>query len=991
VTRPSRRPTDTSRARSAAPQGDGAFSALAHRQSALLRLSTGIAAAPGEAAICQAVVEGLRDPALGYDFVGVFLVDGPTGDRVMRAGVGWTDIPPDLRLPRGQGLSARPLADGRLHYTADVTREPGYIPGLSSGSEVDVPLVIDGEPGGVLVVESEHPNAFAPEDLEILTAAANQASIALGRARLEATQRQLLASERRRADEQAALIATLTALSAELELSALLDAVLDRAISLLGATAGELAIVDRARDELVIVATRAVDGLPPGTRVAMGEGAMGRAAQTREPLIISDYRAWSGRSARYADVAVRSLIVAPMLVGQRLVGTFSIWTDDPTRVLGESDLRLLNLFAPPAAIAIENARLFAAAEEQRQYFEELVRNSPVAIVTLDVDHNVVSCNPAFEHLYGYAAAEVAGRNLDDLITTSETRAQAVGYTRAAGEHAVAGIGQRKRRDGSLVDVEVLAVPVIVKGQRVGMMGLYHDVTELLRTRRDAEAANSAKSRFLASMSHELRTPLNAIIGYSEMLEEEVTERGDDALLPDLQKIHAAGRHLLSLINDVLDLSKIEAGKMELFPETFGVRAMLDDVLATVQPLVARNRNTLVLDCPGEPGTMHTDLTRIRQVLLNLLSNASKFTEAGAITLRVRRDGAAGETVVFAVEDTGIGMTPDQLARLFEAFTQAEASTARRFGGTGLGLTISRRFCRMMGGDIAVESAPGRGSTFTARVPTTLPAAPRAAPAPVPAGPPTPAAGTVLVIDDDATARALLTRHLVRAGYRVEEASDGPTGLARAREVHPDVITLDVLMPGQDGWTVLSTLKADGALAGIPVIMLSVLDEKTLGFALGASHYLTKPVDRARLVAAVEQCAARAAGDGVLIVEDDPATRAMLRRTLERAGWGVTEAENGRVALARLGERRPRLVLLDLMMPEMDGFEFLETVGRRADLKGLPVIVLTAKELTDEDLKRLNGGVQRIVRKSGQGGDELLAEIRNLVAARAGARRDEVTQ
>jgi CheY-like chemotaxis protein len=472
-----------------------------------------------------------------------------------------------------------------------------------------------------------------------------------------------------------------------------------------------------------------------------------------------------------------------------------------------------------------------------------------------------------------------------------------------------------------------------------------------------------------------------------MLEEEVREEGDDALLPDLQKIHAAGRHLLSLINDVLDLSKIEAGKMELFPETFAVRPMLDDVLATVQPLVTKNRNTLVLHCPDEPGTMHTDLTRVRQVLLNLLSNASKFTEAGTITLRVRRDGAAGEALAFAVEDTGIGMTPDQLERLFEAFTQAEASTTRRFGGTGLGLTISRRFCRMMGGDIAVESAPGRGSTFTAHIPAALPTATRAAPAQTPAMPTTTTAGTVLVIDDDATARTLVTRHLAKAGYRVEEASDGRAGLARARELRPDVITLDVLMPGQDGWTVLSTLKADPTLSDIPVIMLSVMDERTLGFALGASHYLTKPVDRARLVAAVEECAARAPGDGVLIVEDDPDTRDMLRRTLVRAGWTVTEAENGKVALARLGERRPRLVLLDLMMPEMDGFEFLETVGRRADLKGLPVIVLTAKELTEEDLERLNGGVQRIVRKSGQGGDELLAEIRDLVAARAGVRQE----
>jgi PAS domain S-box-containing protein len=608
----------------------------------------------------------------------------------------------------------------------------------------------------------------------------------------------------------------------------------------------------------------------------------------------------------------------------------------------------------------------------------------VAIVTLDVDHNVVSCNPAFERLYGYTGAEVAGRNLDDLITTPETRAEAEGYTRRAGEHAVTGIGRRRRKDGTMVDVEVLAVPVVVKGRRVGMMGLYHDVTELLSARLAAETANSAKSQFLASMSHELRTPLNAIIGYSEMLEEEVVERGDDGLLGDIRKIHGAGRHLLSLINDVLDLSKIEAGKMELVPETFAVRAMLDDVLTTVQPLVGRNGNTLALDCPADPGTMHTDLTRVRQVLLNLLSNASKFTERGTITLAVRRTGDAGRPAVeFQVRDTGIGMTPEQLGRLFEAFTQAEATTSRRFGGTGLGLTISRTFCRMMGGDVAVASAPGRGSTFTVR----LPAALGQTAAPTPGGSAAAASGdgrsgTVLVIDDDDAARVLIARHLVKAGFRVEEAADGRAGLARARAVHPDVITLDVLMPVMDGWAVLTALKADPALADIPVVMLTVIDEQRLGFALGAANYLTKPVDRRRLVDAVRRVAAPGEGDGVLVVEDDPGTRAALRRTLERAGWSVAEAENGRVALERLAARIPRLVLLDLMMPEMDGFDFLDAVRRRPELRTLPVIVLTAKDLTEDDRRRLNGGVDRIVKKGEPDPEWLMRELRDLVTRRA---------
>jgi hypothetical protein len=328
------------------------------------------------------------------------------------------------------------------------------------------------------------------------------------------------------------------------------------------------------------------------------------------------------------------------------------------------------------------------------------------------------------------------------------------------------------------------------------------------------------------------------------------------------------------------------------------------------------------------------------------------------------------------------MTPEQVGRLFEAFTQAEATTARRFGGTGLGLTISRQFCRMMGGDVSVTSEPGRGSIFTARLPATLATEPAADASEHNLDGSAP---TILVIDDDEAARTIVRRHLIKAGYRVDEAGDGKSGLARARAARPAVITLDVMMPGMDGWEVLATLKSDPELAEIPVIMLTILDEQRIGFTLGASDYLTKPIDRSRLLAALERCGARSTGDGVLLVEDDAETRTMMRRTLERAGWPVIEAENGRVALERLAQRAPRLVLLDLMMPEMDGFDFLDALRRRPDHRTLPVIVVTAKDLTDDDRRRLNGGVQEILQKGAYGRDELLQTIADLVGAGAGAR------
>jgi CheY-like chemotaxis protein len=373
--------------------------------------------------------------------------------------------------------------------------------------------------------------------------------------------------------------------------------------------------------------------------------------------------------------------------------------------------------------------------------------------------------------------------------------------------------------------------------------------------------------------------------------------------------------------------------------------------------------------------MHSDVTRIRQVLLNLLSNASKFTDHGLITLDVER---AGPEVMFRVRDTGIGMTSEQLGRLFEAFTQAEASTAAKYGGTGLGLAISRRFCQLMGGDVDVASEVGTGSTFTVRLPAQGPVGVAPLGDAGVTGRTGGAAGTVLVIDDDATARDLVARFLEKQGLEVIGVPDGTSGLKAARARRPDVITLDVVMPGLDGWAVLTALKSDPVTAEIPVVMLSVVDEKNLGFALGASEYLTKPIDRDRLTRVLRKYGRAGAPRRVLVVEDDALTRTALRRAMEGEGWEVVEAEHGRAALKRAAERVPDLVLLDLMMPEMNGFEFLEALRARESWRAVPVVVITAKELTDEDRRRLNGGVERVVAKGGRGLEALAAVVRGHV-------------
>jgi len=338
------------------------------------------------------------------------------------------------------------------------------------------------------------------------------------------------------------------------------------------------------------------------------------------------------------DGRVQTVMAAPLLIRDQLVGVVAVVHSSPDRRFGSADLRLLRMFATQAAIAVENARLFTAARHREQYFQALVQNNPVAIVTMNLDFNITACNPAFEELFGWTEAEVLGQNLDQLVNTPESIDEGGTYTEDVHKGLVVrGIEKRKRRDGTLVDVELAGVPVMVDGEQVGIMGLYHDITGLLKAQEDAEGANRAKSHFLANMSHELRTPLNAILGYSEMLAEEAAEDGNEGYVADLERIQSAGRHLLALINDVLDLSKIEAGKTELYLESFEVVGMVEDVTTTIRPLMEKRGNTFDIECSDSLGEMHSDLTKVRQILLNLLSNASKFTEDGVVSVAVTRE------------------------------------------------------------------------------------------------------------------------------------------------------------------------------------------------------------------------------------------------------------------------------------------------------------------------------------------------------------------
>jgi PAS domain S-box-containing protein len=644
-----------------------------------------------------------------------------------------------------------------------------------------------------------------------------------------------------------------------------------------------------------------------------------------------------------------------------------------------------------------------ALQETLTLQNAILDSANYSIVSTDATGLIRTYNAAAERWFGYSPAEVVLKSTPLLLHDDKEIARRQRELGGAGESAWEVLVARARaqnldeqewtfinKDGSRFPGLLSVTALRDEADRIsGFLLVGSDIRvrwtheqEMRRAREAAETANKTKSEFLANMSHELRTPLTSVIGFTNILLKNKAGNLRDQDLTFLGRVLDNGKHLLALINEVLDLAKVEAGRMDLDVTSIALGDLIRETLAGLEGQLRDKDLRLVAEVPSDIPHVATDRGKLKQVLINLIGNALKFTERGTVTVRVDSDPLTHRPLAIEVIDTGIGIPSEKLGKVFEAFQQADASTSRRYGGTGLGLTIAQSICRLLGYTIEVQSRVGIGSTFRIVFGERAEVAPSLAPTAsgrframraLQSGLPALAGKKVLVIDDDSDSRLLLTQHVEDCGCRVLAVDTGEQALALAREYHPDLIVLDLMMPGMSGWDVLKVLKANPLLCEVPVVVVSLVAGENRGTIFGAVDLLDKPVSREGVHAMLRRNLAPECGR-VLVVDDNPDSRRLATTFLAEEGFETREAVNGSDALKQLQDFTPDLIILDLMMPEMDGMTFLEALRREPRYLRLPVVVVTAKDLSERETQRLGTEAAAVLRK----GEELAAGLKRVV-------------